>query len=210
MTTDARIPLRIIACGALARELLATIAANRLSHVSVTCLPASLHNRPERIPDAVRQAIDEAQTEGARVFVAYADCGTGGRLDAVLAHYGVARLPGPHCYAVYSGVEAFLAGGDTDMRTFFLTDFLVRQFDTLVIEGLGLDRHPQLRDSYFGQYTTVAYLAQTHDPALEAAARVAAARLGLNFERRNVGFGDLSRAVLRAATDTRPRRHSGF
>jgi hypothetical protein len=185
----------IIACGALAREILAVIDANALTHIELTCLPASLHNRPEKIPDAVRAAIHAARLTHERIFVAYADCGTGGLLDAVLTEEGVTRLPGAHCYAFYSGVEAFATRQDDDMRAFFLTDFLVRQFDTLVIEGLGLDRHPELRDAYFGNYEKVVYLAQTHDADLRRDAERAARKLGLAFEHRFVGFGDLTSAV---------------
>ena len=197
MTGDAR--ALIIACGALAREIRAVVELNRFAHLDLTCLPASLHNRPERIPEAVRAAIHTARGQYGRIFVAYADCGTGGLLDAVLAEEGVSRLPGAHCYAFYTGVDAFAARGDADMRTFFLTDFLVRQFDTLVIEGLGLDRHPELREAYFGQYTTVAYLAQTHDAALLTAAERAATKLGLAFEHRVVGYGDLTPTIAQFA-----------
>ena len=187
----------IIACGALAREILAVIEANRLDHIELVCLPALLHNRPERIPEAVRQAIREARPEFERIFIAYADCGTGGALDRVLAEEGAARLPGAHCYAFCSGIEAFAARGDDDMRAFFLTDFLARQFDTLIIEGLGLDRHPELRDSYFGNYRTLVYLSQTVDADLTERARAAAARLGLEFEHRHVGYGDLATEIER-------------
>jgi hypothetical protein len=185
----------IIACGALAREIGAVIDRSGLDHIALRCLPATLHNRPDRIAPAVRAAIDAARGQYERIFVAYADCGTGGALDRVLEEEGVARLPGPHCYAFYTGVEKFEANGDADMRSFFLTDFLARQFQTLVIEPLGLDRHPELRDAYFGAYERVVYLAQADDAALDAAAEAAAARLGLAYERRFVGYGDLEREV---------------
>jgi hypothetical protein len=185
----------VIACGALAREIGAVIERTGLDHIALQCLPATLHNRPERIAPAVQRAIRTARGRFDRVFVAYADCGTGGALDRVLAEAGVARLPGPHCYAFYSGVDRFAAAGDADMRSFFLTDFLARQFEALVIEPLGLDRHPNLRDAYFGGYERVVYLAQSDDAALETAARAAAARLGLAYERRFVGYGDLAPAI---------------
>ena len=183
----------IIACGALAREISALTAQS--PHIFLRCLPALLHNRPENIPGAVRDAIRAARADHDRVFVAYADCGTGGGLDRVLAEEGVERLPGAHCYAFYTGNEAFAAAGDADMRSFFLTDFLARQFTALVIEPLGLDRHPELRDVYFGNYTKLVYLAQTGDAALDAAAEAAADRLGLAYERRFTGYGDLARAL---------------
>jgi hypothetical protein len=185
----------VIACGALAREIGAVIERAGLDHITLQCLPATLHNRPERIAPAVRQAIQAARGRFERVFVAYAECGTAGALDRVLAEEGVARLPGPHCYAFYSGVDRFAAADDGDMRSFFLTDFLARQFEALVIEPLGLDRHPELRDAYFAGYERVVYLAQTDDARLDAAARAAAARLGLDYERRFVGYGDLAPAI---------------
>ena len=188
-------PTLILACGALAREIGAVIAANHLTHLTLHCLPASLHNRPERIPAAVREALAKFRPTHPKIFLAYADCGTGGALDRLLAEEQIERLPGAHCYAFFTGTEAFAAAGDHDMRSFFLTDFLARQFDTLVIEGLGLDRHPELRDLYFGNYERVVYLAQTNDPALDAAAQSAATRLGLAYERRQTGYGDLTPAL---------------
>ena len=182
----------ILACGALAREIGAVIEANRLDHLTLHCLPATLHNRPERIPGAVRTALAKFRPTHPRIFLAYADCGTGGDLERLCAEEGIAMLPGTHCYAFFTGVEAFAAAEDADMRSFFLTDFLARQFDTLVIEGLGIDRHPELRDMYFGHYERVVYLAQTEDAALDAAAEAAAARLGLAYERRQTGYGDLA------------------
>jgi Protein of unknown function (DUF1638) len=201
----------ILACGALAREILALIAPARLPHIRLQCLTATLHNRPERIAPAVREALAELQGQYKKVFVAYADCGTGGELDRVLAEAGVERLPGAHCYAFFSGVETFAAAEDADMRSFFLTDFLARSFEALVWEGLGLDRHPELRDAYFGNYDRVVYLAQTEDAELTAMAQAAAVRLGLAFERRFTGYGDLATAMaaLTAGHEpTEPTRHS--
>ncbi len=185
----------ILACGALAREILALVPPQRFPTIHLHCLPATLHNRPERIAPAVRAALAEWRPHYDRAFVAYADCGTGGALDAVLAETGTQRLPGAHCYAFFTGIDAFAAGGDDDIFTFYLTDFLARHFDTLVWQGLGLDRHPDLRDAYFANYRQVVFLAQTDDPALTVAARAAAARLGLAFERRFVGYGDLAPAM---------------
>ncbi|MBL8669285.1 MAG: DUF1638 domain-containing protein [Alphaproteobacteria bacterium] len=185
----------VLACGALAREVMAVLEANGLGHVAVRCLPASLHNDPKAIPGAVRAAVRESRAAFDDILVGYADCGTGGQLDALLQEEGLERLPGAHCYAFYAGVDAFAARAEADMRAFFLTDFLARQFETLVIEGLGLDRHPELRDAYFGHYETIVYLAQTDDAALTAKAQDAARRLGLAFERRFVGLGDLAPAI---------------
>ncbi|MDH3195505.1 MAG: DUF1638 domain-containing protein [Hyphomicrobiales bacterium] len=183
----------IIACGALAREINALTAMNGLDHISLTCLPAILHNRPEKIPDAVRQAIREGREHGfERIAIAYADCGTGGYLDRVCEEENVPRIAGPHCYAFFSGTDDFLARGNADMDAFFLTDFLAKQFEAFVIEPLGLDRHPELRDDYFGHYKRLVYLVQVEDAALEAKARAAAERLGLAFEKRVTGYGDLA------------------
>jgi hypothetical protein len=191
----------VLACGALAREVNAVIAANHLHHVTVHCLPAGLHNRPKEIPAAVKAAIAEHRDEYDDILIGYADCGTGGELDTVLREEGLHRLPGAHCYAFYSGVAAFDRRADDDMRAFFLTDFLVRQFETLVIEGLGIDRHPELRDTYFGNYEKVVYLAQTDDPRLKAAAEAAARRLGLDYEYRLVGLGELAPAIVEFAEE---------
>ena len=185
----------LIACGALARETLAAIEANGLHHVEVTCISALLHNRPERIPAAVRAKIREHRAEFARIMVLYADCGTGGELDRVLAEEGVERIGGPHCYAFYAGQKVFEELADAEPGTFYLTDFLTRQFETLVIEGLGLDRHPELLPLYFGNYRRLVYLAQAVDRELEAAARVAAERLGLAYEYRFTGLGELAEFV---------------
>jgi hypothetical protein len=197
-------PLVVVACGALAREILSLKRVNGWDHMEVRGLPALLHNRPSEIPGAVKKAVQAARADGARVFVAYADCGTGGLLDRVLEDEGVPRIPGAHCYQFYSGAAAFAARAEADMRAFYLTDFLVRQFDSLVIEGLGIDRHPELRDSYFRHYDKVVYLAQTEEDGLRAEAERAAARLELPLIVRVVGYGELE-AVLRSAAAQKNR-----
>ncbi|TAL08633.1 MAG: DUF1638 domain-containing protein [Chloroflexota bacterium] len=200
------VPL-VIGCGALARELVALTRSAGLPEVDLTCLPATLHNRPERIPEAVRARIHKARAAGRdQLFVAYADCGTGGMLDRVLEEEGVARLEGAHCYEIYAGRAAFAAMSDAEPGTFYLTDFLARNFERLVIRGLGLDRHPELLPLYFGNYTRVVYLAQTDDPALTTLARRGARRLGLGFERRFTGAGELGPAIAAVRTGTRSTR----
>lgn len=190
---SARAGVLVIACGALAREILAVLKANGLSHVGLACLPALLHNTPEKIPDLLRARIRQALADGyGEILVGYADCGTGGRIDAVCAEEGVERIGGPHCYAFFDGLETFGRRSEEEIGAFYLTDFLVRQFDTIVWKGLGLDRHPELRDIYFGNYDRVVYLAQTEDAALDQAAAAAAERLGLAFVRRDTGYGDLA------------------
>jgi hypothetical protein len=199
----------IIGCGALARELVAVIDQAGLSNVDLTCLPATLHNRPGGIPALVREKVRAARPRYSRIFVAYADCGTGGLLDRMLEAEGVERLPGAHCYEFYAGSSAFAAMHDEEPGTFYLTDFLARNFERLVIQGLGLERHPELLPQYFGNYRRLIYLAQTEDPALVRAAQRAARRLGLAFEHRRTGYGDLATSVVQAGSLV-PTRLSGY
>lgn len=169
----------IIACGALARELKLLKRASGAAFADIVYLPAELHNRPERIPGAVRQAILKAGTRPTSIFCAYGDCGTGGRLDEVLAEFRAERLPGPHCYSFFAGEDAFERLMEEEIGSFFLTDYLARHFERLVWTGLGLDRHPSLRDSYFAHYKRVVHLVQVKDEACAGMAKAAAARLNL-------------------------------
>ena len=187
----------ILACGAIAREVLAVISMNGWEHVTVRCLPAKLHNTPDRIPAAVDAKLTELAGRYERVFVAYADCGTGGALDPVLERHGVERLPGAHCYGFLAGNDVWDAIHDEDPATFYLTDFLARHFEALVIRGLKLDTHPELEPMMFGNYRRLVYLAQTDDPELLDRARAAADRLGLEFEHRRTGYGDLLPTLTR-------------
>jgi hypothetical protein len=200
---DGRGRVLVIACGALAREVLAIRDASGLSHIDLQCLPAILHNRPDRIVPAVEAAVASAGRRYARIFVAYADCGTGGDLRGLCDRLGVEMIAGPHCYSFFDGNDAFAERGE--VTSFFLTDFLARQFDAFVWEPLGLNRHPELRDLYFGNYERLVYLAQTDDPALTLQAQEAAERLGLPFERRHTGFGDLARAIEALDADATER-----
>jgi hypothetical protein len=180
----------VIACGALAREIL-SLRDGPLGAFDVTCLPAKLHNHPQRIAEAVRGKIRAKRADYDEILCLYGDCGTGGELDRVLEEEGVRRIDGPHCYAFYAGQVEFDALMEQEIGTFFLTDFLARHFDTLVWEGLGLDRFPQLRDDLFGHYRKLVYLAQTDDAQASVKAEAAAARLGLTYERRFTGLGGL-------------------
>lgn len=189
----------IIACGALAREIKAVAQANALAHLSVQCLPAALHNRPEHITAAVRERIHAARGRFARILVGYADCGTGGELDRMIAEEGVERLPGAHCYAFYAGEAAFDALAEAEPGTFYLTDFLVRHFERLVIRELGIAEHPELTPLYFGNYRRLVYLAQREDDALKAQAEAAARRLNLAFEYRLTGYGELQQRIVEFA-----------
>lgn len=189
----------ILACGALAREILAL--TRQMPHIDLQCLPAILHNHPDRIVPAVKDAVTKADGYD-RIFLAYADCGTGGLLEKAAAEMRIDMLPGPHCYAFFEGTDEFLARAEDEFTAFYLTDFLARQFDAFVWEPLGLDRHPELRDTYFGHYEKLVYQAQTDDPALTEKARDCADRLGLSFERRFTGYGDLETAIHSLAART--------
>lgn len=189
----------LIACGALAHEVLALKAANAWDHMDLQCLPAKLHLWPDRIIPAVEAAVTEARGTYEAIFVVYADCGTGGRLFEKCKELGVEMVEGPHCYSFFEGNAAFAAKAETEFTAFYLTDFLVRQFDAFVWRPMGLDRHPELRDMYFGNYTKLVYQAQVNDPALDAKAQDCAARLGLAYERRLTGYGDLATTLQTVA-----------
>lgn len=192
----------LLACGALAREIVDLIERNRWTAFDLQCMPAKWHNTPEKIVPALREKIREAKGQYTSIFVLYGDCGTGGQLDAMLAEEGVERIEGPHCYAFFSGNETFERHADADVTSFFLTDYLAKHFDKLIWTGLGMDRHPELLPLYFGNYTRIVYLAQTRDEDLAKKAMAAANRLGLAYEYRFTGYGELetdlaARAVSR-------------
>lgn len=189
----------LIACGALAHEILALKRTNGWDHMDLQCLPAKLHLYPDQITEAVTVAVAEHRDAYDTIFVVYADCGTGGLLEARCRDLGVEMVAGPHCYSFFEGNDAFAAKADEDMTAFFLTDFLVRQFDAFVWKPMGLDRHPQLRDMIFGNYTKLVYQAQVDDPKLTEKARACADRLGLAFERRFTGYGDLATTLEKLA-----------
>lgn len=181
----------LIACGALGREIVQLIELNRWRHLDVTCLPAQLHHAPKRIPEAVRAKIRSVQGRYQKIYVLYGDCGTGGLLDQVLEEEGAERIGGPHCFSFYAGNAEFEANADDDLTTFFLTDFFCRQFERFIWQALGLDRRPDMVSFVFGNYKKLVYLAQTRDPKLETKAKEIAARLGLEYEHRFHGYGDL-------------------
>jgi hypothetical protein len=191
--------VRVIACGAIAREVIAICRTNGLDHVDLVCLPAIWHVYPEKIAPAMREAIAEARREGyARIFVGYAECGTQGELDKICAEEGIERIGGPHCYSFFTGNDAFAANIDNEFTAFYLTDLLARQFEAFIIEPLKLDRHPELRQMVFGNYTKIVYLAQTDDAELQKKAKWAADYLGLDYEYRFTGYGDLTPAIVDA------------
>ncbi len=191
----------VIACGALARDIIDLKTRHGWDHLDLTCLPAILHNHPDRITDAVRAAVAKHKSEYQAIYVAYADCGTGGMLQQACKTLGVEMIQGPHCYSFFEGNAVFAAHED-EISAFYLTDFLTRQFDAFVWKPLALDTHPELRDVYFGHYTKLVYQSQTQDPTLLAKARDCAARLDLAFEHRITGYGDLETTLSDWAKQT--------
>lgn len=194
----------IIACGALAREITALKRANGWSQVDVQCLPAELHNRPERIVPAVRAQINTHRSDYDTIFIGYADCGTGGMLDALIRESGIERLPGAHCYEFYAGAAVFAELQEAEPGTFYLTDFLLRHFDRLVTRGLGLDRYPQLAQEYFRHYRKLVYLAQCPSADAQERAHQIAQRMGLVFEYRVTGYGELGSRLGTLLASHRP------
>lgn len=184
----------LLACGALAREILDLIKINNWSHMDLQCLPAKYHLYPDKITAAVCENVAKHRATYDTIFVVYADCGTGGLLKAACDDMGVEMIAGPHCYSFFEGNDRF-AAHDDEITAFYLTDFLVRQFDAFIMKPMGLDRHPELRDMYFGNYEKLVYQAQTDDPALTEMAKQHAKTLGLAFERRATGYGDLETAL---------------
>ena len=182
----------LIACGALAHEIMALKRANGWDHMTLSCLPAKYHLYPDKITQAVAETVEKHRGDYDEIFVVYADCGTGGLLQAKCAELGVKMVEGPHCYSFFEGNESFASRSDSgEITAFYLTDFLVRQFDAFVWKPMGLDKHPELRDMLFGNYTKLVYQAQINNADLRAKAQECAARLGLEFEYRYTGYGDL-------------------
>ncbi|WP_299377332.1 DUF1638 domain-containing protein [uncultured Kiloniella sp.] len=182
----------LIACGAVAKEIIALNKLNSWNHLEITCLPAIWHNTPDKIPEGVRNKIQENKDIYGNIVVVYGDCGTGGELDRVLEEEGVKRIDGVHCYAFFTGLDAFDQMHEDDITCFYLTDYLVRHFDTLIMEGMGIAKHPELLPMYFGNYTKLVYLAQTEDQKLQELAQQAAEKIGLEYQYKFTGYGELS------------------
>ena len=192
-------PVLVIACGALAREINALKQSHGWEHIDMKCIDAKLHFRPEKIGAAVRVRIARHRDQYERIYIGYAECGTAGEIDKIIEEEGIERLPGAHCYQFFAGASVFDELADAEPGTFYLTDFLVRHFRSLVVTALKLDQHPELRDAYFGNYTRVVYLSQTHDEALLAGAIAAAEYLQLNFEHKHCGYGELETSLAAVA-----------
>lgn len=184
-------PILIIACGALAQEIVQLQKLNGWNHLHLKCLDAELHNRPHLIAGKLREKIAQHRNEYNNIFVAYADCGSGGEIDRVLEDENIERLPGAHCYSFFAGEQRFKEISEQELGSFYLTDFLAKHFERLVIKGLKLDQYPELRNQYFGNYTRVVYLSQEDNPSVRSLAKNAALFLGLDFEHEHCGYGDL-------------------
>jgi len=195
VSEQSKAKLLVIACGALAHEIVWLQRLNNWNQIQLQCLDAELHNRPKLIPQKLRDKIQENLGQYQSIFVAYADCGTGGEIDRVLEEENIERLPGAHCYSFYATEERFSELAEQELGTFYLTDFLVEHFDRIMIKGLKLDRHPELRDQYFANYTRVIYLSQRQDAELVNKAKVAAEFLGLGFRHLHTGYGDLDSSL---------------
>jgi len=198
-------PTLLIACGALGQEITDLIDVNGWPCFEIQCLPANWHNHPERITPAVKNKITAAKTSNkyGNILVLYGDCGTGGLLDKMLGEEGIERIPGAHCYEFFTGSSRFDEMAKEEIGTFYLTDYLARFFDRLIIEGLGIDKHPELQKMYFGNYKRLVYLAQADDPQIDALGEAAARRLGLRYERRQTGYGGLGTFLEANMTETR-------
>jgi hypothetical protein len=191
----------LIACGALAHELVQLVRLNQWTHVRIRCLPPALHNQPGKIPDAVRTQIEKSLGNYERIFVAYGDCGTGGKLDEVLSEYGIERLPGAHCYEFFTGSTDFKSLAEAEAGTFYLTNFLTRHFDRLVRQGLGLDKRPELKDLYFGNYRRLVFLAQDDNSDLREMAEKHARFLGLEYQYQFTGTAHVEQRLKEQLVD---------
>ena len=188
----------IIGCGAIAHEVREIIELNNWDNVRLQCLNADLHNTPKILPKKIKEAIDANLNDYSKIFLAYADCGTGGLIDLILKDYDIERLDGAHCYEFYSGSSVFKELSEKEIGTFYLTDFLVKNFDRLVIDGLGIQKYPALKEDYFKNYKNVVYLAQKQDNVLESKARECADYLNLEFSAFFTGLNNLENQLNKA------------
>ena len=188
----------IIGCGAIAHEVREIIELNNWDNVRLQCLNADLHNTPKILPAKIKESIDSNINDYSKIFLAYADCGTGGLIDLILKDYDIERLDGAHCYEFYSGSSVFEELSEKEIGTFYLTDFLVKNFDRLVVDGLGIQKYPALKEEYFKNYKNVVYLAQKQDNVLESKARECADYLNLEFSALFTGLNNLENQLNKA------------
>ena len=188
----------IIGCGAIAHEINEIIKLNNWNNVSLQCLNADLHNTPKKLPTKIKETIESNLKEYSKIFLAYADCGTGGLIDSMLKNYDIERLEGAHCYEFYAGSRLFKDLSDREIGTFYLTDFLVKNFKRLIIDGLGISKHPSLKDEYFKNYKNIVYLAQKHDNDLELKAKDCANYLNLEYSVHYTGLDNFEDQLNKA------------
>ena len=188
----------IIGCGAIAHEINEIIKLNNWNNVNLQCLNADLHNTPKKLPTKIKETIESNLKEYSKIFLAYADCGTGGLIDSMLKNYDIERLEGAHCYEFYAGSRLFKDLSDREIGTFYLTDFLVKNFKRLVIDGLGISKHPSLKDEYFKNYKNIVYLAQKHDNDLELKAKDCANYLNLEYSVHYTGLDNFEDQLNKA------------
>lgn len=189
-------PVLVIACGAIAREVQQLKLMNDWEHMKIQCIDAKLHFQPSLIPGRLRDKIRRARNQYKKIFVAYAECGTGGEIDKILhEEKDIERLPGAHCYQFFAGEHTFNQLAEQEPGTFYLTDFLVKYFDRLVVKNLKLDKHPELLEAFFGNYKRVIYFSQTKDIQLIDDAKQVAKYLGLEFLHIHNGYGDLETSL---------------
>ncbi len=186
--TASRAQVAFLACGAVAQDTAALVEQHGWD-ADVHGISSDLHMTPLEIGPAVEEKLKVLVGRYDRVIVVYGDCGTGGRLDAVLDRYPAVRPAGVHCFQWYAG-EVYRRFED-DIGIYFLTDWLVTNWDRAVIKGLGLDRFPWLRETYFGNLTRVLFVRQHPDPGREAKAREIAAYMDLPLEIHDLGIEPL-------------------
>ncbi len=186
----------VLACGALAGELVELVKLNDLTELTVDCLPASLHHKPALIPDALRDRLSGTADDFDRIVIGYGDCGTNGDIDEVCDEFNAVRVPGDHCFEFFAGRSLFAELQHEEVGTFYLTDFFARHFELFVLEPLGIVKHPELEEMYFGNYRKIVYISQAPTAELMARAQAAAQRLNLDFEHHHVGYGDLQTTVV--------------
>ena len=186
----------VLACGALAGELVELVKVNGLDDLTVDCLPASLHHKPALIPDALRERLAMSANDFDTILIGYGDCGTNGGIDDVCQEFGATRVPGDHCFEFFAGQPLFAELQEAEIGTFYLTDFFARHFELFVLEPLGIIKHPELEEMYFGNYNKIVYISQVTSEDLMARAKAAADRLNLDFEHHHVGYGDLGTTLV--------------
>ena len=187
--------LALVACGALIAEVGRLVEA-RGWRADLYGIPATYHMRPSRIVSAVDEQLERIRGRYDKVIVVYGDCGTAGALDDVLRRHGAQRPSGSHCYEIFCGC-VFGSLLERDPTSYFLTDYLVRAWEDVVVREMGLDCEPSLKETVFGGFTSLTYLRQSSDPDLLARAQSIADELGLPLNVEDVGLKELEMQLAR-------------